>query len=159
MTTIIPFLWFDTGIDDAIARYRDVFGDVEVHAHDDYAGGETGDANDTTLVVEFSVLGQRVMGMNAGPHFPQTEAFSFYVRCGDQAEVDRYWEGLIAGGGQESQCGWLKDPWGVSWQIVPEALERLQLGPDREAALRVQRAMLGMRKIIVADLEAAYAGS
>jgi len=159
MTTITPFLWFDTGLDDAIARYREVFGDVEVHAHDDYAGGETGDANDSTLVVEFSVLGQRVMGMDAGPHFPQTEAFSFYVRCADQAEVDRYWDGLIAGGGQESQCGWLKDPWGVSWQIVPEALERLQLGPDREAALRVQRAMLGMRKIIVADLEAAYAGS
>jgi predicted 3-demethylubiquinone-9 3-methyltransferase (glyoxalase superfamily) len=159
MTTITPFLWFDTGLDDAIARYREVFGDVEVHAHDDYAGGETGDANDSTLVVEFSVLGQRVMGMNAGPHFPQTEAFSFYVRCADQAEVDRYWDGLIEGGGQESQCGWLKDPWGVSWQIVPEALERLQLGPDREAALRVQRAMLGMRKIIVADLEAAYAGS
>jgi predicted 3-demethylubiquinone-9 3-methyltransferase (glyoxalase superfamily) len=159
MTTITPFLWFDSSIDDAIARYREVFGDVEVHAHDDYAGGETGDANDSTLVVEFSVLGQRVMGMNAGPHFPQTEAFSFYVRCADQAEVDRYWDGLIAGGGQESQCGWLKDPWGVSWQIVPEALERLQLGPDPEAALRVQRAMLGMRKIVVADLEAAYAGS
>ena len=159
MTTITPFLWFDTGLDDAIARYREVFGDVEVHAHDDYVGGETGDANDSTLVVEFSVLGQRVMGMNAGPHFPQTEAFSFYVRCADQAEVDRYWDGLIADGGQESQCGWLKDPWGVSWQIVPEALERLQLGPDREAALRVQRAMLGMRKIIVAELETAYAGS
>lgn len=158
MATITPFLWFDTGIDDAIARYREVFGEVEVHAHDDYAGGETGDANDSTLVVEFSVLGQRVMGMNAGPHFPQTEAFSFYVRCAGQDEVDRYWNALIAGGGQESQCGWLKDPWGVSWQIVPEALERLQLGPDREAALRVQRAMLGMQKIIVADLEAAYAG-
>lgn len=158
MTTIIPFLWFDTGIDDAIARYREVFGDVEVHAHDEYTGGETGDADVSTLVVEFSVLGQRVMGMNAGPEFPQTEAFSFYVRCAGQDEVDRYWEGLIAGGGRESQCGWLKDPWGVSWQIVPEALERLQLGPDREAALRVQRAMLGMRKIVVAELEAAYAG-
>jgi predicted 3-demethylubiquinone-9 3-methyltransferase (glyoxalase superfamily) len=99
------------------------------------------------------------MGMNAGPHFPQTEAFSFYVRCADQDEVDRYWDGLIADGGQPSQCGWLKDPWGVSWQIVPEALERLSLAPDREAALRVQRAMLGMQKIVVADLEKAYAGS
>ena len=158
MTTVTPFLWFDTGIDDAIARYREVFGDVEVHAHDEYTGGENGEADVSTLVVEFSVLGQRVMGMNAGPHFPQTEAFSFYVRCAGQDEVDRYWEGLIAGGGQGSQCGWLKDPWGVSWQIVPEALERLQLGPDREAALRVQRAMLGMTKIVVADLEAAYAG-
>lgn len=118
MTTITPFLWFHSGLDDAIARYREVFGDVEVHAHDDYVGGETGDADDSTLVVEFSVLGQRVIGMNAGPHFPQTEAFSFYVRCAGQDDVDRYWDGLIAGG-QESQCGWLKDPWGVSWQICP----------------------------------------
>jgi predicted 3-demethylubiquinone-9 3-methyltransferase (glyoxalase superfamily) len=158
MTTVTPFLWFDSGIDDAIARYREVFCDVEVHRRDEYPGGEHGEADVSTLVVEFSVLGQRVMAMDAGPGFPQTEAFSFYVRCADQAEVDRYWDGLVSDGGQESQCGWLKDPWGVSWQIVPEALERLQLDPDREAALRVQHAMLGMRKIVVADLERAYAG-
>ena len=158
MTTVTPFLWFDDGVESAIERYREVFGDVEVHARDEFPGGETGDAADSTLVVEFSVLGQRVMGMNAGPHFPQTPAFSFYVRCGGQDEVDRYWDALLAGGGQESQCGWLQDPWGVSWQIVPEALERLSLDPDREAALRVQRAMLGMQKIIVAELEAAFAG-
>lgn len=158
MTSVTPFLWFDTGVDDAIARYREVFGDVEVHTRDEYPGGEHGEADVSTRVVEFSVLGQRVLGMNAGPHFPQTPAFSFYVRCGGQDEVDRYWDGLIADGGEESQCGWLKDPWGVSWQIIPEALERLQLGDDRDAALRVQRAMLGMRKIVVADLEKAYAG-
>jgi predicted 3-demethylubiquinone-9 3-methyltransferase (glyoxalase superfamily) len=159
MTTVTPFLWFDSGILDAIERYRSVFGDVEVVTRDDFPGGENGEADASTLVVEFTVLGQHVMGMNAGPHFPQTEAFSFYVRCADQDEVDRYWDGLIADGGQPSQCGWLKDPWGVSWQIVPEALERLSLAPDREAALRVQRAMLGMQKIVVADLEKAYAGS
>jgi predicted 3-demethylubiquinone-9 3-methyltransferase (glyoxalase superfamily) len=159
MTTVTPFLWFDSGILEAIERYRSVFGDVEVVTRDDFPGGERGEADASTLVVEFTVLGQRVMGMDAGPHFPQTEAFSFYVRCADQDEVDRYWDGLIAGGGQPSQCGWLKDPWGVSWQIVPEALERLSLDPDREAALRVQRAMLGMQKIVVADLERAYAGS
>lgn len=97
------------------------------------------------------------MGMNAGPQFPHTEAFSFYVRCADQAEVDRYWDGLIADGGEESQCGWLRDPWGVSWQIIPEALERLQADPDRDAANRVTQAMLGMRRIIVAELEDAFA--
>ena len=162
MTTITPFLWFDDGLRDAIQRYREVFGEVAVEADDLYPGGDT-EATEPesahTLVMEFTVLGQRVMGMNAGPHFPQTEAFSFYVRCADQAEVDRYWDGLIAGGGQESQCGWLKDPWGVSWQIVPEALERLSLDPDRAAALRVQQAMFGMQKIIVADLEAAFRGA
>jgi predicted 3-demethylubiquinone-9 3-methyltransferase (glyoxalase superfamily) len=79
------------------------------------------------------------------------------VRCEDQAEVDRYWDGLIADGGHESQCGWLRDPWGVSWQIVPIALERLQSDPDRAAAGRATQAMLGMRKIIVAELEDAFA--
>jgi predicted 3-demethylubiquinone-9 3-methyltransferase (glyoxalase superfamily) len=78
--------------------------------------------------------------------------------CTDQAEVDRYWEGLIADGGEESQCGWLRDPWGVSWQIIPAALERLQSDPDRAAADRAMQAMLGMRKIVVAELEAAFAG-
>ena len=158
MTTITPFLWFDDGILDAIERYRAVFGDVTVEGRDEFPGGERGEADASTLVVEFSVLGQKVMGMNAGPHFPQTEAFSFYVRCADQVEVGRYWDGLIADGGEPSQCGWLKDPWGVSWQIVPEALERLSLDPDRAGALRVQRAMLGMQKIIVADLEKAFRG-
>lgn len=159
MTTITPFLWFESGILDAIARYREVFGDVQVRGQDDFPGAEHGEAEVSTLVVEFTVLGQRVMGMNAGPGPKHTEAFSFYVRCADQAEVDRYWDGLIAGGGEPSQCGWLKDPWGISWQIVPEALERLMTDPDRDAALRAQRAMLGMSKIIVADLEKAYAGS
>jgi predicted 3-demethylubiquinone-9 3-methyltransferase (glyoxalase superfamily) len=160
MTTVTPFLWFDSGIRDAVARYREVFGDVAVVSDDVFPGGDPGDpASSGTLVVAFSVFGQKVMGMDAGPHFPQTEAFSFYVRCDGQDEVDRYWDGLIADGGEPSQCGWLKDPWGVSWQIVPEALERLSLDADREAALRVQKAMLGMQKIIVADLESAYAGS
>lgn len=158
MTTIAPFLWFDDGILDAIERYRAVFGDVTVEGRDEFPGGERGEADVSTLVVEFSVLGQRVMGMNAGRGPKPTEAFSFYVRCADQSEVDRYWDGLIADGGEPSQCGWLKDPWGVSWQIVPEALERLSLDTDRAAALRVQRAMLGMQKIVVADLEKAFRG-
>jgi predicted 3-demethylubiquinone-9 3-methyltransferase (glyoxalase superfamily) len=157
MTTITPFLWFDDGLEQAINRYRDVFGDVEVHSESRLPMGDDPKAG-SIFVAEFSVLGQRVMGMNAGPQFPPTEAFSFYVSCDDQAEVDRYWDGLIADGGQESECGWLKDPWGVSWQIIPTALERLQSDPDREAAGRAMQAMLGMQKIIVADLEAAFRG-
>ena len=157
MTKITPFLWFDDGLEQAINRYREVFGDVEVHSESRLPMGDDPKSG-TIFVAEFSVLGQRVMGMNAGPQFRPTEAFSFHVRCDDQAEVDRYWDGLIADGGEESQCGWLKDPWGVSWQIIPIALERLQSDPDREAAGRAMQAMLGMQKIIVADLEAAFRG-
>ena len=153
MTTITPFLWFDDGLERAIERYRTVFDDVEVHSEQRLPGADGG----SILVAEFSVCGQRVMGMNAGPQFPHTEAFSFYVRCADQAEVDRYWDGLIADGGQESRCGWLRDPWGVSWQIIPVALERLQSDLDRAAAGRAMQAMLGMRKIVVAELEDAFA--
>jgi predicted 3-demethylubiquinone-9 3-methyltransferase (glyoxalase superfamily) len=157
MTTITPFLWFDDGLEQAIERYRSVFGDVEVHSEQRMPMGDAPNAG-SIFVAEFSVLGQRVMGMNAGPSVRHTEAFSFYVSCEDQAEVDRYWDGLIADGGEESQCGWLKDPWGVSWQIIPTALERLQSDPDREAAGRAMQAMLGMQKIIVAELEAAFRG-
>lgn len=156
MTTITPFLWFDDGLEQAIERYRTVFDDVEVHSEQRLPVGDAAFGG-SILVAEFSVCGQRVMGMNAGPQFPHTEAFSFFVRCAGQAEVDRYWNGLVADGGQESQCGWLRDPWGVSWQIIPDALERLQSAPDRDAANRVTQAMLGMRKIIVADLEDAFA--
>lgn len=156
MTTITPFLWFDDGLEQAIERYRTVFDDVEVHSEQRLPDAE-GAYGGSILVAEFSICGQRVMGMNAGPQFPHTEAFSFYVRCADQAEVDRYWNGLVVDGGKESQCGWLRDPWGVSWQIIPEALERLQADPDRDAANRVTQAMLGMGKIIVADLEDAFA--
>jgi predicted 3-demethylubiquinone-9 3-methyltransferase (glyoxalase superfamily) len=106
----------------------------------------------------FELAGQRVMAMNAGPMFPFTEAFSFFVSVDTQEEVDRYWDALTADGGEESMCGWLKDKYGLSWQIVPEALMRLQSDPDREAAGRVTQAMMQMRKIVVADLEAAFAG-
>lgn len=156
MTTITPFLWFDDGLEQAIERYRTVFDDVEVHREQRLPDGD-GTFGGAILVAEFSVCGQHVMGMNAGPQFPHTEAFSFYVRCADQAEVDRYWDGLIADGGEESQCGWLRDPWGVSWQIIPEALERLQADPDRAAANRATQAMLRMRRIVVAELEDAFA--
>jgi predicted 3-demethylubiquinone-9 3-methyltransferase (glyoxalase superfamily) len=156
MATITPFLWFDNGLAQAIARYRSVF-DVEVHNEQHIEGGDP-TTDKALFFAEFSVLGQRVMAMNAGPMNPQTEAFSFYVRCQGQDEVDRYWDALIADGGTESQCGWLKDPWGVSWQIVPVEMERLFSDPDHAAAGRAREAMFGMQKLIVADLEAAFRG-
>ncbi|MBN9605964.1 MAG: VOC family protein [Actinomycetales bacterium] len=160
MTTVTPFLWYDSELERAIERYGAVFGRenvrlVEATHHDDAGPGTPR----TLFFATFEVFGQRVMGMNAGPQYPQTEAFSFFVLCpDDQDVVDRYWEGLVADGGAESMCGWLKDPWGVSWQIVPEALMRLQADPDRAAAERVRQAMLGMGKIVIAELEAAFRG-
>ena len=151
MTTITPFLWFDDDAEDAIRFYTGLFPDARVI---DENRGPDG----ALFYATFEVAGQRIMAMNAGPQFPFTEAISLFVLVKDQAEVDRYWDALTADGGEESQCGWLKDRYGLSWQIVPEALMTLQQGPDRERAGRVVQAMLRMRKIIVADLEAAAAG-
>jgi len=150
-TTITPFLWFDNNAEEAFAFYATLFPDVRTI-------DETRGPDGALFFGTFEILGQRVMAMNAGPMFPHTEAFSFFVMVDDQTEVDRLWDALTADGGEESQCGWLKDKFGLSWQIVPEALMRLQKGPDAAAAGRVTQAMLGMRKIIVADLEVAYAG-
>jgi predicted 3-demethylubiquinone-9 3-methyltransferase (glyoxalase superfamily) len=151
MTTITPFLWFDDGAEEAIAFYSALFPDARViEEHRDDKG--------RLFYATFEVAGQRIMALNGGPLFRFTEVISLFVSVADQAEVDKYWDALIAGGGEESQCGWLKDKWGLSWQIVPEALMRYQADPDREKANRVTQAMLKMRKIIVADLDAAAAG-
>lgn len=160
MTTVTPFLWYDSELERAIERYGEVFGRENVSLIDAVRHDDAGPGTPRTLsFATFEVFGQRVMGMNAGPQFPPTEAFSFFVLCpDDQGVVDSYWDGLVADGGEESMCGWLKDPWGVSWQIVPEALMRLQADPDRAAAERVRRAMLGMRRIVIADLVAAFRG-
>ena len=151
MTTITPFLWFDDNAEEAIALYSSLFPDARI---DDETRGPDG----ALFFASFELAGQRVMAMNAGPMFPHTEAFSFFVSVDTQAEVDRLWDALTADGGEESRCGWLKDKFGLSWQIIPEALMRLQGDPDREKAGRVTQTMLGMSKIIVADLEAAYDG-
>ena len=151
MTTITPFLWYDNKLEEAIAFYATLFPDVKTLEENRMPDG-------SLFYATFELAGQRVMAMNAGPQFPFTEAFSFFVSVENQEEVDRYWNALTADGGEESMCGWLKDKYGLSWQIVPEALMRLQADPDREAAGRVTQAMLQMRKIVVADLEAAFAG-
>jgi len=110
------------------------------------------------LVVEFDVLGMPCMGLNGGPVFPQTEAFSLMVLTEDQAETDRYWNAIVDNGGKESACGWCKDKWGVNWQITPRVLMDMYDNPDKAAVKRGYEAMMTMRKIDVARIEAAIAG-
>ena len=152
MTKLTPFLWFDDNLEEAVAFYTSVFEDsaiVEV--------SRTGDApTDPVFSATFRILGQELRAINGGPHFRFTEAISLFVDCEDQAEVDYLWDRLIEGG-EPSQCGWLKDRFGLSWQIIPRRLMELLGDPDPAAAARVQDAMLAMGKIDVAGLEAARA--
>ncbi len=151
-------VWFDGTAEEAAAFYAATFPDSEVsavhRAPSDYPDGKEGDV----LTVEFIVFGTECMGLNGGPAFPQTEAFSFQIATDDQAETDRYWDAIVGNGGQESACGWCKDKWGVSWQITPRALTDAFNGPDRDAAKRVFDAMMPMGKIDVAAIEAARRG-
>ena len=151
MTSITPFLWFDDNAQDAIQLYSDVFPGTRVLEH---AEGPDGKLFSATI----EVAGQRISVLNGGPGHPFTDAASLFVSCADQAEVDRYWDSLTADGGAPGRCGWLTDRFGLSWQIVPEAMGRLLSDPDREKAQRVMQAMLQMSKIEVADLDAAYQG-
>lgn len=139
---VVPFLMFAEGARQAAEFYCSVFPDGKL-----LAGGGPG--------VTFELGGQRFHAFDGGPHFSFSEGISLYVHCKDQAEVDYYWQRLLEGGGQESMCGWLKDRFGVSWQVVPEALTRLLADPDPERAHRATQAMLQMRKLDVAALEAA----
>ena len=152
MPRISPFLWFDDNAEQAANFYASIFpnSSVEVLSRNP----ETG----TAFGVSFVLDGQRVSAMNAGPQFSFTEAFSFYVDVETQDEIDYYWNALLADGGEESRCGWLKDRFGLSWQIVPSVLGQLLSNPDAAAAGRATQAMLGMSKLIIADLEAAAAG-
>lgn len=151
MTTITPFLWFDNNAEEAIDFYSGLFPDARIIEENRGPDG-------ALFYATFELAGQRLMALNAGPAFHFTEAISLFVSVETQEEVDRYWNALTADGGEESQCGWLKDKYGLSWQIIPTALMRMQADPDREKAGRAQQAMLKMQKIVIADLEAAYAG-
>jgi 2-polyprenyl-6-hydroxyphenyl methylase/3-demethylubiquinone-9 3-methyltransferase len=148
-------LWFDHDAAAAAAFYARTFPGSAIEstqaAPADYPNGKAGD----TLVVEFTVLGIPCIGINGGPMFRHSEAFSFQVITADQAETDRYWNALVGNGGQESQCGWCKDRWGVSWQITPAALAEGMRDPDEAARQRVFAAMMDMTKIDVATIEAA----
>ncbi len=150
-------LWFDTGALEAAQFYAETFPDSTVHAvhraPGDFPGGTAGQV----LTVEFTVLGIPCLGLNGGPQFTPNEAFSFQVATDDQEETDRYWNALVGNGGQESACGWCKDRWGLSWQITPRALTQA-LGAGGDAAKRAFAAMMTMKKIDVAAIEAARRG-
>ena len=151
MPTITPSLWFDDDLEEAAAFYTSVFPNSFVDGFTRYT--EAGPGTPGQVVAGTFVLdGKRFVGINGGPQFPFTEAVSFEVRCADQDEVDYYWNRLVDGG-VESQCGWLKDRFGLSWQIVPERLFDLLGDPDSARAAAATRAMLGMRRIVVAELE------
>ncbi len=151
-------LWFDRDAEEAARFYAETFPDSSVgavqHAPSDNPSGKQGDV----LAVEFTVMGIPCMGINGGPAFKQSEAFSFQIATEDQAETDRYWNAIVGNGGEESQCGWCKDKWGVSWQITPVAWTRAFTGPDRSAAKRAFDAVMTMQKIDIAAIEAAVRG-
>ena len=151
-------LWYDGTAVDAANFYARTFPDSSVgavhRAPGDYPDGKLGDV----LTVEFTVVGIPCIGLNGGPQFKHNEAFSFQIATDDQAETDRLWNAIIKGGGQESQCGWCKDRWGVSWQITPRALIAAVTAPDPAAARRAFEAMMKMKKIDIAAIEAARAG-
>ncbi|MGD8710744.1 MAG: VOC family protein [Ectothiorhodospiraceae bacterium] len=154
---VTPFLWFDGQAEEAARLYVSLLPDSRIESvmrsPTDTPSGSAG----AVLTVEFTLGGTRFVGLNGGPQFPFTEAVSFQITCVDQCEVDRLWNAL-SDGGREGQCGWLKDRWGVSWQIVPERLPELLNDPDRDRARRVMDAMLQMRRIEIGELERAADG-
>lgn len=151
-------LWYDGTSLEAATFYAETFPDSAVgavhRAPGDYPSGKQGDV----LTVEFTVMGIPCLGLNGGPVFKHSEAFSFQVATDDQAETDRLWSAIVDNGGQESECGWCKDKWGLSWQITPRVLTAAYTSPDRAAAKRAFDAMMGMRKIDIATIEAALRG-
>jgi len=158
---ITPFLWFDGNAEEAAEFYTSIFTDAAVGKESKYneASSEaTGQPKGSVMVVEFELAGQKFIGLNGGPKYKFTEAVSFSIDCADQAEVDYYWSRLTSDGGQESQCGWLKDKFVLSWQVVPRALRETVGGSDSEGSKRAMEEMLKMKKIDVQKLLDAYEG-
>ena len=154
MSKIMPCLWFDNRIDDAIRFYTETFKSAKVHD----IKRQTPDGPAFTAVIELE--GQKFMLLNGSPtQFPFTEAVSFTIDCQDQAEVDYFWSRFVSEGGEESMCGWCKDRFGLSWQVVPKQIFDTVFGKDPAGANRAMQAMLQMRKLDVAKLEKAYAGN
>ena len=158
MAKITPNLWFDGNAEEAAAFYVTLLPDSRIdkvwRSPADNPSTKAGEV----LLVDFTVAGQKFTGINGGPQFPFTEAVSFLIDCEDQAEVDRLWSALIAGGGEPSQCGWLKDRFGLSWQVIPRQLGEMLGDPDPERSRRAMEAMLEMTKIDVAALRRAFEG-
>ena len=151
MQKITPFLWFDTEAEEAMNLYVAIFKNSKVL-------GVTPGPNGRAMSVNFELEGQEFIGLNAGPQFKFNESISFLVNCNTQAEVDELWEKLTADGGEEGNCGWLKDKYGLSWQIIPTVLSELLGDPDHEKAGRAMQAMLQMKKIDIQGLQQAYDG-
>ncbi|TMA83529.1 MAG: VOC family protein [Deltaproteobacteria bacterium] len=158
MQKITPFLWFDDKAEEAVSFYTSIFENskiVKIARYGDAGAQVSGRPKGTVMTVAFQLDGQEFVALNGGPQFKFTEAISFVVNCQTQEEVDEYWEKLSAGG-QEVQCGWLKDKYGLSWQIVPTILGEMLSDPDPKKAERVMKAMLQMKKIDIKGLEQAY---
>ena len=159
---ITPFLWFDNQAEEAASFYTSIFPEsriVTLTSYSTEAAEAAGRAEGSAMTVVFRLDGQEFVALNGGPIFKFSEAMSFVVNCASQDEVDHYWERLSAGGDERAQqCGWLKDRFGVSWQVVPTVLGELLSSPDPEKARRAMRALLQMKKIVVADLEGAAGG-
>ena len=159
MQKITPFLWFDQEAEEAVKFYTSIFKNSKtgrILRYDEEAAKASGRPAGSVLTVEFELVGQKFVALNGGPQFKFNESISFVVNCETQEEVDYYWQKLTADGGQESQCGWLKDKFGVSWQITPSVLIDMLHDKDAEKAERVMNAMLQMQKIDIAKLNAAY---
>jgi predicted 3-demethylubiquinone-9 3-methyltransferase (glyoxalase superfamily) len=156
MQKITPFLWFDTQAEEAAAFYVSIFPNSRITQVLRYGEAGPGPVGGV-MTVGFELNGQTFAALNGGPHFQFNESVSFVIECETQGEVDHYWNRLLDGG-QPSQCGWLKDRWGVSWQVTPVQLLRLIADPDPAVAQRAMRAMMGMAKLDIAALEAAARG-
>jgi predicted 3-demethylubiquinone-9 3-methyltransferase (glyoxalase superfamily) len=155
MDKIKTFLWYDNQAEEAAKLYTSLFPDSRITNVTKY---ENAGPSGTVTIVDFELAGREFVAMSAGPEFKFNESISIMVDCEDQAEVDRYWNALTANGGEESMCGWLKDPWGLSWQIVPKVMNQLVGDPDPARASRAMQAMLSMQKLDIAALQAAADG-
>lgn len=155
MQKITPFLWFDNNAEEAMKFYTSVFKNSKLGKVTRYPEGSPGPAG-TVMVGTFQIEGQEFIALNGGPVFKFTEAISFVVNCETQKEVDEYWQKLTSGGGREVECGWLKDKFGLCWQIVPTILGKLMADEDTEKSSRVMQAMLKMKKIYIEGLQRAY---
>ena len=158
MPETVPCLWFDGQAEEAAEFYCSIFPDSRIDRVDRSPADNPSNKEGDVLTVQFTLAGQPYTGLNGGPEFQFSEAVSFEIECEDQAEVDRYWELLTADGGEPSQCGWLKDRFGLSWQVVPRRLNEMYASPDRAGAKRAFEAMLTMQKLDVAKLESAFDG-
>jgi len=158
MDKISPCLWFDGDAEEAARLYTSLFPNSQIDSVDRSPADTPSGPEGTVIAVNFTLAGRSYIALNGGPDFKFNEAVSFSIDCDDQAEVDRYWDALLADGGEPSVCGWLRDRFGLSWQVIPRQLPEMLNSKDRDAARRAMQAMLKMVKIDVAELERAYSG-